>query len=424
MYFNHRVGCQKCHVTGVFDKDAHRIYFAEFNANMRTDNTFRNRLQPNHHKIKSLLEDLEKPDGSPLINMITQFPTSDPLHLLEEGVMKRSINLWMKGKGEYKRKKWSKETIDGLSKQILQWNRELPSDIHRKLRTLQYLSFYKATEFRTILLYLGIVAFKNVLVEEEYAHFLTLSLAIRLFSCNFYVQNENLKKIARMLIMEYCENFVKIYGKSEIVSNVHNLCHVADDVENFGNLNEISTYPFENFLHDIKLRVKPSSNSMEQISRRLIEQSLDKQNCQQINFVTKKFENASWTPELKYEFKEVNTSLSVYKFIRVTPNVFFSIKKFGDKWLLTKTGDIVEMIYAIKKKNLYFIYGAPICNKTDFFFKPYLSRKTDIYLSDLEKDQAKFYRDNDIKCKMMCLSYFEKYVFIPLLHSFDECSNI
>lgn len=183
---------------------------------------------------------------------------------------------------------------------------------------------------------------------------------------------------------------------------------------------------FEIFLHDIKLRVRPSSTPMEQITRRIIEGSLisDRQNSQQINFTTKTFENASWVPELKYEWREKNASVSFYKFIRIEPNVFLSIKKFGDKWFITKCDDIVEMIYAIKKNNSYFIYGNPIKNKIDFFSKPYSSQKTDIYLSDGEKGQPKFYNDNEVKGKMVCLSYSEKYVFIPLLHSFDDCLNV
>lgn len=87
---------------------------------------------------------------------------------------------------------------------------------------------------------IGMVAFKDLLTEEQYAHFLSLSLAIRLYSCQYYVQNAGLRSIARMLLSEYCENFVKIYGKNEVVSNIHNISHIADDVEEFGSLNEIS----------------------------------------------------------------------------------------------------------------------------------------------------------------------------------------
>lgn len=266
------------------------------------------------------------------------------------------------------------------------------------------------------------VHFKSVLSEKEYLHFLLLSLATRLYSCQYYVQNANLRKIARKLLNEYCEKFVEIYGECEVVSNIHNISHIAGDIEKLGSLNEISTYPFESFLHNIKLYTKPSNNPLEQISRRLIEQTLNKKDSQQINFSIKKYASASWVPELKYGFQEAKKE-PVFKFIRIKPNVFFSIKKIGDKWFITKTGDVVEMQYAIKRAHKYFIFGAPIKEKTDSFTQPYSSNLTDIYLSTGEKKEPKFFEIDEIKGKMMCLSHFENYVFIPILHSFDDCLN-
>lgn len=49
---------------------------------LRTDESFRNRLQPNHHSEYSILEQLP-------IDMIRSFPTSDALHLLDLGITKR-----------------------------------------------------------------------------------------------------------------------------------------------------------------------------------------------------------------------------------------------------------------------------------------------------------------------------------------------
>lgn len=51
-------------------------------AALRTNESFRNRLNPQHHKSYSIMEMLE-------IDMIKDFPIADPLHLLELGLMKR-----------------------------------------------------------------------------------------------------------------------------------------------------------------------------------------------------------------------------------------------------------------------------------------------------------------------------------------------
>lgn len=196
-----------------------------------------------HHKEKSLLEDLVKSDGTHMLDMIKQFPVSDPLHLLEEGAMKKCLKLWLDGSKTNKKKKWSKETVAVLNEQILNWNRELPNDFNRKMRSLQYLAYWKATEFRLILLYVGIVAFKDVLPEPEYINFLRLSLAIRICSCETYVcyaKVDRYRNVASSLLNEFCKNFKIIYGKNEIVSNIHNVSHIIEDVNFFGSLTNTS----------------------------------------------------------------------------------------------------------------------------------------------------------------------------------------
>lgn len=103
VYFNHKYGCQKCCVVGVHDKDARRVHFHQFDQPGRTDSSFRNRLCPNHHKGMSPFEELTDRDGSPLLDMVKQFPTSDSLHLLEVGVMKKKLKMWMKGTSVYRK---------------------------------------------------------------------------------------------------------------------------------------------------------------------------------------------------------------------------------------------------------------------------------------------------------------------------------
>lgn len=380
------------------------MYFADFNVAKRTDEGFRNRVQPIHHHRKSILEDLRTDEDEPLIDMIKQFPTSDPLHLIEVGVMKRMLRIWTNGSTIF-RKKWSKQQQTFLSYQILLMNKVLPSDIHRKVRGLQFIKFWKTTEFRTFMLYFGIVTFKDLLDDEEYFHFLQLCLGVRICSSKVYVQRSNYIMLARELFSDFCNNFVKIYGKNEVVSNIHNVIHIIDDVEQFGSLNETSTYPFENFLHDIKLRIQASNTPIQQIARRLAEMSFEMEN-NQINLDIKKLERAAWSPELKYEFKMSNES--VFKFIRITPNVFLSIRKPGDRWFLTKLGEVVEMKYAKKLNNSYFIFGAAIQQKNSFFSKPYSSEKTDIFLSNGIQSGEKLYCSNDVKAKMICLPYRDR----------------
>lgn len=91
VYFNHSHGCQKCVVIGTYDT---RMSFLASNNEARTDYSFRNRHDRLHHKTKSILEQLP-------IDMVQDFPSSDPLHLIELGVMKRMLKIWLEKKTFY-----------------------------------------------------------------------------------------------------------------------------------------------------------------------------------------------------------------------------------------------------------------------------------------------------------------------------------
>lgn len=111
----------------------------------------------------------------------------------------------------------------------------------------------------------------KVLPEVEYNHFLLLSIAARICSCNNYKNNV---RTASKLFRIYVEQYVKIYGRHSISSNIHNLIHITEDLQyrDTGNLMEISTYKFENTLRLLGLKLKHSNRPLEQIACRLIEQ--------------------------------------------------------------------------------------------------------------------------------------------------------
>lgn len=105
--FNHVNGCQQCLSQGEYSTEFHRMSFPEINKTNRTNEMFRARMQKGHHKDNSLLEKLN-------IDMIASFPTSDPLHLLDLGVMKRCLTRWVYGMKGYSRK-WNKHTVENVS---------------------------------------------------------------------------------------------------------------------------------------------------------------------------------------------------------------------------------------------------------------------------------------------------------------------
>lgn len=77
--------CQKCTVIGEYNN--HRVTFVDLDQPLRTDESFRNREQLQHHEGISPLERL----GT---GLVSQFRL-DPMHLLYIGVFKRLLHFWL-----------------------------------------------------------------------------------------------------------------------------------------------------------------------------------------------------------------------------------------------------------------------------------------------------------------------------------------
>lgn len=165
--------CHKC------DQRCHRISRCNFYdtkiGNLRTDYSFRHRLQPQHHKENYQI------DLSPLehlgVDMIASFPI-DVMHLVDMGVTKAIIKAIVTKKclnGKFIDVNRMCEAYAGFK------SFKIP-EFARPPRSLLEYPHFKATEFRQFVLYGGIVLLKQFLSNEQYVHFLRLSLGYRIVS--------------------------------------------------------------------------------------------------------------------------------------------------------------------------------------------------------------------------------------------------
>ncbi|XP_031639559.1 uncharacterized protein LOC116351578, partial [Contarinia nasturtii] len=81
--FNHHAGCQRCITRGKSIRNT--MSFPILNSPLRTDADFRSRSDPAHHLKYSVIEEILNFD------LIFDMPLSDPLHLLDIGVMKHDL---------------------------------------------------------------------------------------------------------------------------------------------------------------------------------------------------------------------------------------------------------------------------------------------------------------------------------------------
>nr|CAI5846935.1 unnamed protein product [Callosobruchus analis] len=208
--------CTKCKVKGCYDKKGRHMSFPHTDCEIRTDSSFRNKDDPEHHQKASPLERLP-------IDMIKDFVVADSLHLIDIGLTKKCLNGWVNGSYNFKEKFFIPQ-VKIVKEWLQRTNSMVPRDIHRAIRGLDYLSFWKATEYRTFLLYLGPVILLEFLSKQAYNHFMLLFCSVTILSSRFYTSKPGFLKIAQNMLIDYIEQFTTLYGEDAISSNVHNLC--------------------------------------------------------------------------------------------------------------------------------------------------------------------------------------------------------
>ena len=114
----------------------------------------------------------------------------------------------------------------------------IPCVINRKTRSLIECKRWKATEFRTFLLYTGPIVLKSVLSYDKYINFLTLHVAVTIMSNSKHMSCY--ADYAKSLLKYFVKTFIILYGKENASTNIHNLLHLHDDVIKFGTLQELT----------------------------------------------------------------------------------------------------------------------------------------------------------------------------------------
>ena len=56
---------------------------------------------------------------------------------------------------------------------------------------------------------------------------------------------------AHRMLVAFVNNFGELYGKEEFVFTIHQVIHLTDEYRLFGALDNVSSFPFENFLGKI-----------------------------------------------------------------------------------------------------------------------------------------------------------------------------
>lgn len=249
--------CERCSVPG--QRCQNRTVYSSVSCAKRTDKSFREQQDPQHHIGISPLLRLEPP-----INMVKEF-VLDFMHQSCLGVMKKMIlDFWLEGNLTTKLSQNKKRL---LSQSLIELQSQIPVDFQRTTRSIADISKWKATEYRLFLLYVGPVVLQQILEKRYYNHFLLFHVACRILC------SDNLCLKYNFQAKVYLKNFVLLtkqyYNTQSLVLNIHSLSHLADDVKNMKcSLSNYTAFPFENQLGKIKRMLRSGNRSLAQFCRR------------------------------------------------------------------------------------------------------------------------------------------------------------
>lgn len=230
--------------------------YPETKVRLRTDSSFTDMVDEEHHIGNSPL--------SGLVKMVSMFPI-DYMHLCCLGVTRKLLNMWLKGKDLTTR--LPSQTVQTISGKLLMLRSYMPCEF--KPRGLSEMDRWKATELRSFMLYWGPVVLKDCLPSEIYDNFMLFSVSMYLL-LSPGISEERLA-FAHKLMVSFVEHFRQLYGKDEIVYNIHQLIHLAEEYRKFGTLDNISGFPFENYLGQIKHLLRKPHQPLQQVVKRLSE---------------------------------------------------------------------------------------------------------------------------------------------------------
>ncbi|KAB0801046.1 hypothetical protein PPYR_00215 [Photinus pyralis] len=395
--------CSKCHIEGEYVNNRVCFYNSS-NVRSRCDTDFRQKLDEEHHTGTSILEIL------PNFDMIRNIPL-DYMHLICLGVMRKLLLLWVFGKPN---SKLAHIQVSRISNYLVELSKNIPCEFVRKPRSLDDLKRFKATEFRQILMYTGPLVFKTTLSKDRYANFLSLHVAMRIFSNESHLAEHG--DYAHDLLKYFIDTFVILYGKENVSHNVHNLLHLREDCKNFGVLQNFSGFPFENYLQSLKLLIRKGSDPLPQIIKRIIEKDCrhtDAKKYHQVSTTTPKpnklhnngpLLNHNRTRNILYQYKELC-------FEKFTVKLTESDSCCG----LTDGNIICIKNIVTNADNELYVIAQKFNLKTNLYFQPLPSSALNIYIVN-DLGPLEVWSVDEITCKYVKMRYNDRFVVVPLLH--------
>lgn len=398
--------CSRCEIEGEYKSN--RMCFPYCAPNRqprnRTHMRYMNRSQERHHLATIDNSHVTEIPGVDIVNNFSL----DYMHMVCLGVTKKLILLWMKGPLCVRLPSWK---IVELSNLILNLKSNFTCEFSRKPRRLEEVPRWKATEFRTFLVYVGPIILKGVVNDRCFKNFMSLNIAmIILLSPDF----ESLVDYAQELLNYFVKTFGQIYGEYLMSHNIHGLLHLVEDYKKYGPLDNCSTFPFENYMKVIKSMLRKPDKPLEQVIVRYNEGDLLKSKIED----TDRSINMSLLGTHNFGPLLDNTTNPQFNTL-ILGNFKIKCNIIEDSYFCTFKNEYVKLVNIAHSKTTGrpILIGRKFKEQHDLYSTPIKSSYLGIYVVKKLSNSLKCWNISEVKKKVVILSYSNYLISIPLLHS-------
>ena len=161
------------------------------------------------------------------------------MHSILEGVVKTFFKYWFESdiRAEYSLKKYMRE----IDKRIL--TIRPPKFVPTTPRSIYLSNFWRAHEYLSFILYYALPVFRDIMHQKFYNNIKKLVVFIEIILAPSI--NSDSLKIAETIIIDFVEEVAQLYPISIQLSGLHELLHIVDCTFDFGPLNVINCFQFE-----------------------------------------------------------------------------------------------------------------------------------------------------------------------------------
>lgn len=391
--------CTRCVQEGEYYKNRVCFPYSDQKSDKRTHEMYLKRLHDEHH-VGNTLSDLIKLPGLDLVQLFSL----DYMHLVCLGVVRKLILLWLHKGPLYVR--LSSHNVKQLNASLLSMNSCIPSDFVRKAREIHEVGRWKATELRLFLIYIGPIVLKNIVKKDIYTNFMVLHVAMLiLLSPN----RQDYVAYAKQLLNYFVKTFEIIYGREHISHNVHGLLHISDDYEYYGPLDNSSAFIFENFMKELKSKIRKHDKPLEQLVNRYTEKYTKiqiPQNSKQF-LLSQPHSNGPLVSNIdgvQYKQLQINHT-----------KINISVDK--DSFFLTKSGEVAKCLNIVHCQNHVILIGKIFESKSIFYTNPVDSTLFNICIVNHLSENLKYWNDFEIEKKIMLITHNHLLIAMPLINS-------